>query len=81
MSLHVGLGAHVLVLPPVGHIWTVSIPCIGRVGHLARLYLFRYIVRLDQIGRLCMHWSHTLVMVRVGLLAAREDHSREVVVD
>ncbi len=82
MSLHVGLGAHVLVLPPVGHISTVSrVSYIDSVGRLVRVGLPSYIVRLDHIGRPCMHWSHTLVMVHMGLMAAREDHSREVVAD
>ncbi len=79
-SLHVGLGAHVLVLPSVGHILTVGcVPCIGYLGRLARPGLLSHTVRLDHASRPCMHQSHRSVMVHVGLLAARQDHSREVV--
>ena len=68
-SLHVSLGAHVLVSPPVGHISTVSrVSCIDSVGRLVRLGLSSYIVRLDHIDRLCMRWSKTLVMIHLSWL-------------
>ncbi len=66
----------------VGHNLTVRrVPCTGCVGRLARHGLLNYIVCLGYTGRLCMHWSHTSAMVHAGLLAAREDHSREGVAD
>ena len=79
-SPHVGLGAHVLVLPLVGHILTVGrVPCTGRVGRLARLGLLSHIVRFDHTGGSCMYRSHTSVMAHLSLRAVREDHFRKVV--
>ena len=50
-SLHVGLGAHVLVLTLVGHILTVSrVPCLGCVGCLTHLGLLNHIIRLGHTG-------------------------------
>ena len=75
-----GLRAHVLMSCLAGHILVIGrVSCIGCFGRLTYSGLLSHTVRLDHASHLCMHQSHTLVMVHVGLLAAREDHSLEVV--
>ncbi len=67
MSPYVGLGA----------LSAGCVPCIGCLGRLAHSGLLSHTVHLDHTSRFCMYQFHTLVMVHVGLLAAREDHSQE----
>ncbi len=69
MSPYVGLGTL-----SVG-----CVPCIGCLGRLTHSGLLSHTVHLDHASRLCMHQSHTLVTVHVGLLTARKDHSLEAV--
>ncbi len=72
-----GLGAHVLVVPPVGHISIVShVPCIGSVGRLARVVLLNT-ARLDCGAHLtCVNCPvhHMLLVVSLRLQAVHKDH-------
>ena len=75
-SLHVGLEAHVLLLPLVGHVsvCVCHVPCVLRANRLTCISAASHISHPGHADHLCMHKSHTLLMVHLGLPVAREDH-------
>ena len=54
-SVHMGFGAHVLVLCLAGYVLTVDhVPCVDHAGRLACIGTLNQVPRLGHADRLCM---------------------------
>ncbi len=81
-SLHMGLGAHVLMLCLAGHILVIGrVSCIGQANRLTCVGMLDHVSRLGHAVRLCMHQLFHTSHVAGGppeAAAIREDHFRKI---